>query len=201
MWIDASLAEWLCGRLKEKIGDLVTAVIRQRRLHNVSLYTRASEEQSTLMKAITQKLKPESERETTNEVACDRNRCPNQPHLSRQRRLTRVAVLSSGAGRNWGGWHFHNLTWTQKLTLRRLIPSTTRTWKGSYLHLIKFRWGKWIHPFFFSSEKILKVKIHSLDLRDSEFDAAWWEIFFFFFDLRESISLALWRYNIFQAYD
>lgn len=61
MSIDTSLAEWLYGRLKEKIGDLVTAVIHQRRLHNVSLYTRASEEQSTLMKVITQKLKPESE--------------------------------------------------------------------------------------------------------------------------------------------
>lgn len=61
MSIDASLAEWLCGRLKEKIGDLATAVIRHRRLHNVSLYTPASEEQSTLMKVITQKLKPESE--------------------------------------------------------------------------------------------------------------------------------------------
>lgn len=33
--------------------------------------------------------------------------------------------------------------------------------------------------FFFSCAKILKVKIHSLDLHDSEFDAAWWEFFFF----------------------
>lgn len=37
--------------------------------------------------------------------------------------------------------------------------------------LIKFRWGKWIHPFFFFFPvKILKVKIHSLDTCDSKFD-------------------------------
>lgn len=53
---------------------------------------------------------------------------------------------------------------------------------------------------FFSCAKILKVKIHSLDLRDSELDAAWWEIYISF-NLRESIPLVLGKYNIFQAYD
>lgn len=52
---------------------------------------------------------------------------------------------------------------------------------------------------FFSRAKILKVKIHSLDLRDSEFDAA--DGKYFFSLLLESIPLALWPCNIFQAYD
>lgn len=52
---------------------------------------------------------------------------------------------------------------------------------------------------FFFRAKILKVKIHSLDLRDSEFDAADGKHFFSL--LERIIPLALWPYNIFQAYD